>query len=128
MEKLVLIALGSAVGGVLRYLVQGWLQAATGTTFPLGTLAVNLVGCFAIGFVNQALVGPLLVAQEYRLALTVGLLGGFTTFSAFGWETLQLLSDGEFGRALANVLVSVGVGLAAVWLGLRLAQRVYGAA
>jgi CrcB protein len=122
MYKIMLIAAGSAVGGVLRYLVQGWGQALVDGSFPLGTLIVNVLGCFAIGFLNKALT-VLLVPPEYRLTLTVGLLGGFTTFSAFGWETFALANEGQSLRAIMNLLLSVTLGVAAVLIGYRLAER-----
>ena len=89
--------------------------------FPLGTLLVNVAGCLTIGYVGTLLAGPLLVREEYRIAALVGFLGGFTTFSTFGWETLALLDDGEWGAAAINVLASNVLGLVAVWFGHRLA-------
>jgi fluoride exporter len=122
MYKILLVAAGSALGGVLRYGVQGWGQGLTNGSFPLGTLIVNVVGCFAIGFLNKAFTG-LLVPPEYRVALTVGILGGFTTFSAFGWETFALANDGQGLRAILNLLLSVTLAFVAVLLGYRLAEK-----
>ncbi len=121
--KLLMIALGGGLGSVLRYLVAGWTQALIVGPFPIGTLVVNVSGCLAIGFVNYLFTGPVPIQPEYRIGLTIGLLGGYTTFSTFGWETLALTSDGQGWRALGNVLLSVGMGLLGVWLGCRLAQR-----
>ena len=126
MYRIMLVAAGSAVGGVLRYLVQGWGQALVNGSFPLGTLIVNVLGCFAIGFLNKALT-TLLVSPEYRLMLTVGLLGGFTTFSAFGWETFALANEGQGLRAILNLLLSVTLAFVAVLGGYRLAERWLGA-
>ncbi len=126
MQKILLVAAGSAVGGALRYLVQGWGQTLVNGSFPLGTLVVNVLGCLAIGFLNKALTGTL-VPAEYRVALTVGVLGGFTTFSAFGWETFALANDGQGLRAIMNLLLSVALALAAVLIGYRLAERWLGA-
>ena len=123
MVKLGLIAAGSALGGVLRYLLQGLGQHWVEGAFPLGTLLVNVLGCFLIGFLNAAFTGPLLIREEYRIALTVGVLGGFTTFSAFGWETFALANDGQGVRALFNLMLSVTLGLTAVWGGYRLAEK-----
>jgi CrcB protein len=123
MVKLSLIAAGSALGGVLRYLLQGLGQRWVEGTFPLGTLLVNVLGCALIGFLNAAFTGPLLIREEYRIALTVGLLGGFTTFSAFGWETFALANEGQGVQALFNLMLSVTLGLAAVWGGYRLAEK-----
>ncbi len=126
MTKLAFIALGGAGGSVLRYACAGWVQRASGGLFPVGTLTVNVVGCLAIGFFGMALSGPVLMRDEYRLALMVGLFGGFTTFSSFGWETFSLINDGEWWRAGANLMMSNGVGLLAVWVGYRLGERCYG--
>ncbi len=124
--KLGLIAVGGGLGSVLRYLVSGWGQRLSSGTFPWGTLIVNIAGCFFIGLLNALFSGPLLIRQEYRVAILVGVLGGFTTFSAFGWETVSLATDGGTARALLNVLLSVGLGLTAVWFGLRLGQKLFG--
>jgi len=121
-SKLLFIAMGGAVGAVARYLVAGWAQSLTPGVFPLGTLTVNVVGCLAIGFLATVFAGPLLVREEYRLALLVGVLGGFTTFSTFGLETLALLQDREWGQATLNVVLSNALGLFAVLGGSRLAE------
>jgi CrcB protein len=122
MLKLTLIFVGSGVGGLLRYGLSGWVHRLFNGTFPIGTLAVNIVGCLLIGFLSAAFSGPLLIREEYRVGLIVGILGGFTTFSAFGIETFAFLNDGQHVRAAANVLLSVGIGLVAVWAGYRLAE------
>ena len=127
MTKLLLIAAGGGAGAVLRYFVAGWGQSLTAGPFPLGTLAVNISGCFLIGLLGRAFAGPMLVPEEYRFALLVGLLGGFTTFSTFGWETFSMLNDGQVWRATANVLCSNALGLAAVWIGFRIAENWLGA-
>lgn len=122
MTSWVMIALGGAAGSVLRYAVQIGVHRAAGGTFPLGTLLVNVAGCLAIGAVAAA-AGPLAMREEHRLAIMTGLLGGFTTFSAFGLETLQLAASGEARLAATNVVLSVGLGLAAVWGGYRGAEQ-----
>ena len=126
MMKWVLIAAGGAFGSVLRYAIQGWVQRLTSGSFPVGTLAVNVSGCMLIGFIAAALTGPILVREEYRIGLTVGILGGFTTFSAFGLETFNLANDGQLRLALANVVLSCGLGFLSVWGGYRLAERWFG--
>lgn len=126
MRKLLLVAVGGGMGAVLRYLLSGWVQQRMSMLFPAGTLAVNLIGCLAIGLMAPVLFGPFLVREEYRLLIIVGLLGGFTTFSAFGWETFSLLNSGEAGYALANVMLSNVLGVLAVWAGFRLSQAWYG--
>jgi CrcB protein len=120
-----LVMLGGATGSLARYIVQLEAQSWLGS-FPAGTLLVNLVGCFAIGVLNTAFSGPLPIRPEYRAALVTGLLGGFTTFSAFGWETFQLADHGDNVRAAAYVAASVLLGLGAVWAGARLTERLYG--
>ncbi|USO00395.1 MAG: fluoride efflux transporter CrcB [Phycisphaeraceae bacterium] len=124
--KPLLIFLGAGAGGLLRYYI-GWLaQSLWGPTFPFGTLVCNVTGCLLMGFLATAWMGPVLIRDEFRVAVLVGILGGYTTFSSFGRETLTLLQDGEWGRAGAYVLASVLVGLFAVWAGAALATRIYG--
>ena len=87
---------------------------------------MNIVGCFLIGCLTAVFDRPTIIREEYRIALMVGLLGGFTTFSTFALETFALTNDRQFFRAAANVLASVGMALAAVWLGYRLAEKLLG--
>lgn len=126
MIKWSLIALGGAVGSMLRYAVQGWAQRLTDGSFPIGTFVVNMVGCLAIGFLSGFFASPQLIREEYRIGITIGLLGGFTTFSTFGIESFNLVNDGELRLALLNVLASCGIGLVAVWAGYRLAEHWFG--
>jgi len=123
MHKLLLIFIGSGAGGVLRYAVSGWTQRLGNGSFPLGTLCVNFLGCLLVGFLAAALSGRILIREEHRIALLVGLLGGFTTFSTFGLETFALLNNGQYARAALNVALSVGLGVGAVWLGYRAAEQ-----
>lgn len=112
------VAVGGAVGSVLRFAVHRWFERYSGASgFPWGTLTVNLVGCFAIGVV---LVGRWPVRDVWRLGLTVGVLGGFTTFSTFGLESLRLWQANHASLASVYMLVSGGGGLGAVWCGERL--------
>lgn len=109
-------------------MLQGWLQRWSGSLFPFGTLVVNVLGCLAVGVLASALAGAAAgVRQEYQLGLTVGLLGGFTTFSTFGIETYLLASPGRYRLAAAYVAMSVVLGLAAVGLGYRAGERWWGA-
>ena len=126
MTKIIFIAIGGGGGAVLRYLVSAWGQRITQGAFPLGTMMVNVSGCLAIGLIGALFGGPVLVREEYRAAILIGLLGGYTTYSSFGWETVMLANDGQFGRALMNVLVTTTLGLAAVWIGYRLGERWFG--
>ena len=120
MLKWVLIALGGGLGTLARYGITGLGQRISETHLPLGTLAVNLLGCLLIGGVSAYFAGPAEVREEYRWALTVGFLGGFTTFSAFGFETFALFENRHAGVAVANVLLANIGGLLAVWAGYRL--------
>src|SRR5512139_147792 len=117
-SKLVWVGLGGFAGAVLRYLASGWVQSASGSpSFPWGTLAVNAAGCLAIGALSYLADTRGIIHPEARLFLIVGVLGGFTTFAAFGNETMNLIRDGENLLAAANVLASVFLCLAAVWTG-----------
>jgi CrcB protein len=114
-----LIALGSALGGMARYGCSSLLARAVGETFPWGTLAVNILGSFVIGAFT-ALTGPdgrVLVAPDARLFVTVGFCGGFTTFSSFSLQTLGLIRSGEFAAAGLNAGLSLGLCMLSVWAG-----------
>lgn len=126
LNKFTLVMAGGAVGSLLRYLVQGWGQSLTKGTFPIGTLTVNTIGCFMIGVLNTAFAGPIPIRMEYRVGLTVGILGGFTTFSSFGWETFSMANEGQGLRAMMNMLLSITLGFVSVWVGYRVAERWYG--
>jgi CrcB protein len=112
-----LLFLGGGLGAVLRYELAGWVQGAAGPSWPWGTFAVNAAGCFAIGWLATWIDEHGGGSAALRLFLVPGLLGGFTTFSAFGLETWRLLEQGALGPATGNVLASVGVCLAAVAAG-----------
>ena len=125
MSVVLLVGAGGFAGSILRYLLNRGIQQLlpTGTTSPYGILAVNVAGCFIIGVLGglastYGLLGP---SSGARTFLFTGFLGGFTTFSAFGYDTLILLREGEVALALANVALHVLLGLGAVWLGYRLA-------
>ncbi|TVQ60113.1 MAG: fluoride efflux transporter CrcB [Phycisphaerales bacterium] len=125
--KITLIAAAGALGAVLRYGVSGMTQRITGEGFPLGTLVVNALGCFAAGFLTGALMSSTQqMREEVRVALLVGLLGGFTTYSTFAKETLALANDSEWAKAGMYVLLTNALCLIGVWIGYRLAQRIYG--
>jgi CrcB protein len=112
------IGLGGFVGAVLRYWLGGVVQPASPhVAFPLGTLVVNLLGCFAIGVVVQVIEARGVFHPNARVFLTIGLLGGFTTFSAFANETFNGFRDGLPLVAVLNLVASVGLGLLAVWAG-----------
>jgi CrcB protein len=120
-----LIFICSGLGGVLRFWMGTTIQKWWGPTFPLGTLLVNVVGCLGIGFCAWAFSSWLVVKEEYRIAVLVGIFGGFTTFSAFGRETMELVKEGAIGRASVYVFLSVAGSLAAVWFGSFLASQMF---
>jgi CrcB protein len=111
-------------GTLARYGLQGLVQQRTGATFPYGTLVVNLVGCLLLGGIAQYGLTHLTIPPEWRIGITVGFFGAFTTFSTFSWETVRLLEDGEWMRATMYVLASVVGGLACVFFGMRIADRI----
>lgn len=113
MFRIFLIFLAGGCGCPLRYGVAGWAQRLGNGSFPVGTLVVNVIGCLIIGLLTVLFTGPMLIREEYRLALLVGLLGGFTTFSTFAYETVMLTDSGQFGLAALNLLLSNGLGLTA---------------
>ncbi len=118
MTNILLVGIGGFIGSVLRYLASGYVQQASKSVdFPYGTLAVNVVGCFIIGFLAQLAESRGVFTSESRLFVFVGILGGFTTFSSFGNETLNLARDSQMMGALANIGANVVIGLFAVWLG-----------
>jgi CrcB protein len=113
------IALGGALGSVARFACSAWVAGAVGETFPWGTMLINVVGSFVIGFF-ATLTGPdgrVLVPGDVRQFVMVGVCGGYTTFSSFSLQTLNLAQDGEYVRASLNVVLSVVLCLASVWLG-----------
>jgi CrcB protein len=119
---MILVAISSGAGGALRFLVGRWVLAQFGAPPPLATGLVNLVGCGLIGYVSGLASRHGGLSPEAALMLTTGFCGGFTTFSAFAWENLQLLRSGSPLPALAYMLTSVGLGILAAWAGLRLAS------
>ena len=122
MGKLFLIGLAGFVGTLTRYGLSGMIAKRYGETFPLGTLAVNLIGCFLVGLLFYLMQERFLVNQNVRTIVLIGLLGGFTTFSSLGLQTFTLLQDGEFGFAALNLAASNFFGLLLVWAGYTLAK------
>lgn len=123
MNQLLAITLGGGLGSLLRFGMSTWVYARLGRDFPYGTLAVNVVGSLVIGLLYVLLVERLNAAPVWRAALLIGVLGGFTTFSSFSLETINLLEAGEWLRAALNVILSVLLCLAATWLGLMLGRQ-----
>jgi CrcB protein len=119
MFKYLLVALGGALGTIARYWLSGFVATHFGETFPWGTIVINVSGSMVIGFF-ATLTGPdgrMFVATEIRQFVMMGLCGGFTTFSSFSLQTLNLARDGEMGLALANIGLSVFLCLLGVWIG-----------
>jgi CrcB protein len=117
------IAAGSAIGGVGRYLLGGVFQRQTAGTFPVGTLVINVTGSFLLGMILRYAVDTPTLTPEARAFLTIGLCGGYTTFSTFSYETVALLEDGQWPRAAAYVLLSVALSVLATFLGIAAARE-----
>ncbi len=116
--NLIYVGVGGFLGSIGRYLLAGAVyRMFPNLNFPIGTTVVNILGCFLIGFITGLVEVRNLLNPEMRIFILIGLLGGFTTFSTFGFEVFALLRDGAFVSAIANVLVQVIVGISAVWLG-----------
>jgi len=123
--NVLLVGAGGFIGAVSRYLMGGLVQDRLGASFPFGTLAVNVAGCFLIGGLSELAEARAYLAPETRAFLIIGLLGGFTTFSAFGNETVNLLRDREWAFACANVTAQVVLAIGAVWLGRSAAHAIW---
>jgi len=124
--KIFLAGIGGFVGSALRYLFSGFVQSFSGSIrFPFGTLAVNLAGCLVIGFLSQLAETRGFFSAEARTLIFIGVLGGFTTFSAFGNETINLWRDGQSTLAAANITAHLVLCLGAVWLSRLVAFQVW---
>lgn len=124
MLNYIYIAVGGAFGSLLRYWLGGVIDGKMGALFPYGTMFINISGSFAIGLLAE-MTGPdgrIIVQSHVRNGVLVGILGGYTTFSSFSWQTLNLVREGEMARAGAYVLFSVALCLVGVWLGTALAR------
>ena len=124
MSRFVWICVGGAMGTGIRYLTGLWAIQGLGAGFPYGTLAVNLAGAFFIGLIQQ--VAASLIPESVRLFLVVGVMGGMTTYSAFTYETVRLMTLAEWGKAWTNVVVTTGLCLALCWLGMAVGRVVTG--
>jgi fluoride exporter len=126
MARFLWICLGGAAGTGARYLLSGWMLRALGPGFPYGTLVVNTLGCFLLGLIMQVALATPAFPPTLRFALTTGVLGGFTTYSTFNYETLQLAREGSWFLSLANLGFTVIAGLAAGLLGLAVGRTLAG--
>jgi fluoride exporter len=130
LQQYLVIGVGGALGSMLRFGVGSWIDSGmskgTGPIFPWGTIVVNITGCFVIGFIFTISTadGRWLISPLTRNFITIGILGGYTTFSSFSWQTLALAQDGQWGAAAANVLLSVVLCLMGVWLGATVAGSI----
>ncbi len=115
--RVLLIGLFGLAGTLARYGLQGGVQRLSGSTFPYGTLAVNVIGSFVVGFVATLTLERVVVSQDLRAAILIGFCGGFTTYSAFAWETLLLARDGSPLGAAMNIALQLALGIGAAWLG-----------
>ena len=122
MHKFIFLAIGGITGTIARYALEGSVFKALGSSFPYGTLAVNLLGCFIIGFLASISESKFLIGPNLRLLLMIGFCGAFTTFSTLILETSNLIKDGETIRALTNVLLSVIVGFIVFRVGVLLGE------
>ena len=118
LKTVLIVFAGSGLGGVARYGMQTWIFRIYPFTFPLGTFVVNILGCFLIGLFYALSEKGNLLTPEWRLALTTGFCGGFTTFSTFAYENMSLLRTGDYLFFGLYILASVVLGIAAVYLGI----------
>jgi len=126
MGRLALISLGGAFGTAARYLLSVWLLRTLGPAFPYGTLAVNVIGSFLLGVIMQAGLDTTILSPTARVVLGTGVMGGFTTYSTFNYETLQYLQEGAWAMASLNVATTLLVCLAAGALGVAVARGLLG--
>jgi CrcB protein len=123
-RSILLVGIGGFFGSVARYLVAIFFASQTSSVFPFATLAVNVGGCFLIGVLFALSERTAVLTPEWRIFLTTGFCGGFTTFSTFSYESLRLMQDGEFLYLAAYVLTSVILGLGATYLGVLLIRSI----
>lgn len=125
MQQLLAIAGGGALGAVLRFLMASNIYRVFGRDFPYGTLAVNVLGSFAIGIVFVLIVERGVLSDDWRNVIIIGFLGAFTTFSTFSIETLSLLESGELSHAALNIFLSVALCILATWAGLLISRQLF---
>ena len=125
MERFLWICLAGAAGTGTRYLIALWAAQRLGSTFPFGTLIVNLIGCFAIAAVMHA-AGTFAWSPTLRSAITIGFIGGLTTYSSFNYETTRLMEEGATGAAFVNAIATILGAFAAGWLGMLCARQFFG--
>jgi len=121
-DQILIVLFGGGCGAVARYVLTTWIASKYGAYFPFGTLFVNVAGCFVMGFFMMLTTDRFTVSTNLRLLVTVGFLGGLTTFSSFGYETMQFLREGDLVNAFMNMGANLCIGLLALWLGILTAK------
>ena len=122
--KIFYLGIFGGLGCVARYMVSGWVYNFAGRTLPYGTLAVNVVGSLLLGLIMEGSLRSTLLSPDLRIGLTVGFMGGFTTFSTFSYETVRLMEEGSLVSAGANVLLNVTICIVAAVVGIYLARQI----
>lgn len=122
--KILYLGIFGGAGCVARYMVSGWVYALAGRALPYGTLAVNVIGSLVLGLIMEGSLRSTLLSPDLRFGITVGFLGGFTTFSTFSYETVKLLEEGSMIAAGANILLNVSVCVVAALVGIYLARQI----
>ncbi len=117
-RSILLVGVGGFIGSILRYLAAIAFSSQTSTGFPIATFTVNIIGCFLIGVIFALSERGNVLPPEWRIFLTTGFCGGFTTFSSFSYESIRLMQDGQFLYLSLNVILSVIIGFAATYLGI----------
>lgn len=125
MIQVLFVGIGGFLGSIARYLLSGAVQSATAGTFPYGTLSVNVFGCLVLGILSELADSRAFLSSDARALLIIGCLGGFTTFSAFGNETMNLVRDSDWIRAAANVAAHLVLAIGAVWAGRAAAHLIW---
>ena len=123
MNIIILVAFGGALGSVIRYSVDVFCKRLSFSSIPIGTIIVNIIGSFLIGYTMQYLLSRNIASEEYKRFVMTGFLGGLTTFSSFSLEILQMVQEEKFVLAVCYVFLSIAIGLFAVWLGISIASN-----
>ncbi|MFL2931781.1 MAG: fluoride efflux transporter CrcB [bacterium] len=123
MNIIILVAFGGALGSLIRYFTEILCRRFSFCSIPIGTITVNIIGSFLIGYTMQYLLSRNIATEEYRRFIMTGFLGGLTTFSSFSLEILEMLQDGKLFIAVSYVLLSISLGLLGVWLGISIASN-----
>jgi len=126
MQQIIYIGIAGFFGAITRYLLSGWTTSLVDGRFPLGTMTVNVLGSLFLGFLYTLSVERLVLSPELKIALTVGFLGAFTTFSTFSLETYNLIREGSISLSIVNILLNMSLGLVAVIAGVSAAKILYG--